>query len=1207
MLSRLRRARPTLGFLTAWITDGYASSAWSGVMDVAREQNVNVVHFVGARLRTPLASEAPAGVIFDLPNPANVDGLIICAEMLYHFVDPAELNRFVSRYRPLPMTSIGFLQDIPSVIPDIQEGVQAMMQHLVTVHGYRRLVFLRGPAGEETAEAGLSGYRQALGKHHIPYREDLVTPAAEHWGKEASRVTMSALFDERGLRPGRDFDAVVGLGDNETLGAIETLHERGYDVPTDVGVTGLNNIESARFMPPSLTTVDRQISEVARRATSMLLDSMAGREVPRRVVVQPTVVVRRSCGCMPETVLAAASPAAPAPATVNSAAPRSAQEAMALAVGRAGRPSTVGLVPNLPLDWSQRLVASFFAALDGGEDGRFVAYLEALLELVMVADEDPSAWHGVLSELRRQARPALAGTRLQKAEDLWQQARALIGDFAERRQGLQKLESGEQVAALSHITQSLISTFDATSLMDTLAGELPRLGIRSGYLALYEDPAAPMRRARLILAYDSGGRTPLDAAGRTYATAELVRLAMDKERRLDMVVLPLYFREEQQGLLMLEMGPRDGSVYDSLKVQIASALRGAALVRRNAELYDDAVHARRVAEEADQLKSRFLATVSHELRTPLSLIVGTIDMLLQGDAGGKERVPEPLREDLDRVHRSAQHLARLISDVLDLASSQAGQLRLTCQPLDLARLLRQVAVIGEPLVREKGLHWHAEIPDRLPHVWADPTRLQQVVLNLITNAVKFTEQGEVRLEAAADGDAVVVSISDSGVGIPVAEQAAIFDEFQQSERTAGRGYGGMGLGLAICRRLIEMHGGRIGARSSGLEGSGSTFYFTLPAIDQTDQTAPDDREAEQRQEVVLLLTEVTEGCDALRCHLESRGFLVEVLSVAERPDWLANIIAAPPGAVVLDFEPAAERGWEVMQLIKQSPSLQDMPVLFYALSDQEDKGSLLELDYLTKPVAGADLVRALARQGVDGSAGERGRTVLIVDDETCILDMHTRIIQARLPGCQILKASNGRAALELMANEVIDLVLLDLMMPEVDGFEVLEAMQTRETMRGIPVIVVTAQILTETDMIRLQRGVAAVLAKGLFTSAEVLTEIEGALARSKRLGSEAQRVARRVMAYIHEHYAEDITREDLARFVALSERHLNRCFHQETGLGPMEYLNRYRVKQARVLLETSAATITDVALAVGFSESSYFGRVFRAETGLTPAAYRRSR
>ena len=175
------------------------------------------------------------------------------------------------------------------------------------------------------------------------------------------------------------------------------------------------------------------------------------------------------------------------------------------------------------------------------------------------------------------------------------------------------------------------------------------------------------------------------------------------------------------------------------------------------------------------------------------------------------------------------------------------------------------------------------------------------------------------------------------------------------------------------------------------------------------------------------------------------------------------------------------------------------------------------------------MLRALARRGISAREGGTGPTILVVDDDTCILDMHTRIIQAQLPGCRISKAGNGRAALERLAQEPVDLMVLDLMMPELDGFAVLEAMQSRETTRSIPVIVVTAQILTQADMNRLQQGVVAVLSKGLFTTAEVLSEVESALARSKRLGNERQRVARRAMAYIHEHYAEPLTREDIAR------------------------------------------------------------------------------
>jgi YesN/AraC family two-component response regulator len=222
-----------------------------------------------------------------------------------------------------------------------------------------------------------------------------------------------------------------------------------------------------------------------------------------------------------------------------------------------------------------------------------------------------------------------------------------------------------------------------------------------------------------------------------------------------------------------------------------------------------------------------------------------------------------------------------------------------------------------------------------------------------------------------------------------------------------------------------------------------------------------------------------------------------------------------------------------------------------------------------------------------------------------MLELHARLLEQLAPKCRILKARNGQEALELMARQRPDLVLLDLMMPVLGGFGVLEAMRERESTRDIPVIVLTAQPLTSQDMARLQQGVAAVLSKGLFTGVEVLAQVTDALSRNKRLGSEAQRVVRQAMAYIHERYAEPFSREELALAVGLNDRYLTRCFHEETGLTPVTYLNRYRIQQARALLERGEMNITEVALATGFSDPSYFARVFQAEVGVAPRAYQR--
>ena len=476
-----------------------------------------------------------------------------------------------------------------------------------------------------------------------------------------------------------------------------------------------------------------------------------------------------------------------------------------------------------------------------------------------------------------------------------------------------------------------------------------------------------------------------------------------------------------------------------------------------------------------------------------------------------------------------------------------------------------------------------------------------MILNLVSNAVKFTEQGSVSLWVEIGKKEAVIAVSDTGLGIPSAEQETIFNEFKQSERTTRRGYGGMGLGLAISRRLVELHGGQIGVLSTGSDGAGSTFYFTLPIL---MTAAGDAREAGARAQTVVVLTEHAGEGIPLANYLLGRGFTVETVAIAEDQGWLDGLLAAPPGAVVLEQGPATERGWELIQRLKLDPATSSVPVLFYSLPADQKAGSVLNLDHLAKPLGGAELAQALRRQGVETSRGKR-KTILIVDDDPAILALHARVVQAQIPTCRVLRASNGAEALAVMTHTRPDLVLLDLMMPVMDGFAVLQAMREEERTGTIPVIVLTAQLLRQEEMARLQQGVAAVLSKELFTPAEVLAQVEAALARTKRLGSEPQRLVRLAMAYIHEHYTEPISREDLARHFCVNERYLTRCFHQETGVTPIAYLIRYRILQAKILLEAGQLSVTDVGLATGFSDGGYFGRVFQKEVGITPGAYRR--
>lgn len=1204
--------RPTIGFLTSSLRDPYATFTWTDVMEAAKERDFNVLNIVGSRLRSSTELEQPERVIFDLVDPALLDGLVVFSEMLYHFVSVTELKEFLRRFEPLPMTSIGLVDGIPSVMLDKELGMKEMVDHLVEVHGYRRLAYLSGPAGEQTAEALYRGYLKGLAQHGIAFDPDLVSPNHPVWGDPIGGFGVGVLLDERGLRPGLDFDCIVACGDREALTAVEALQLRGIRVPYDVAITGFNNLEHAHLAHLSLTTGDRRVGEVARRATEMLLDILEGKPVPASELLSPELVVRWSCGCIPDTVRQAASitddlgarPAKPSesanPIEVQKL--NQARREVISSLKLAWSSALIEHIPGIGPDWAEQLVDSLFDDLFGGTAGEFLKALEEILRSVVSTGSRVTVWQDILSEMRRAVRPYLwEFTTYERAENLWQQARTLLGDFAEREQGFRRLHDVSRVRVFNSIIQRLMTTFDLGGIMDVLAEDLPRLGISSCYLSLYENPSEPLGWARLLLAYDEIGRIPLETGGTRFAAPSLIPPGLLRtERRLDLAAFPLHFHDHQLGFVVFEMGPTDGNIYEALRTQIGSAMMGASLATRNEELYREAVEARKTAEAADNMKSRFLSAVSHELRTPLSLIVGTIEMQLREEATGNFELPELYRRDLKNIRASAHHLNHLIGDVLDLASSQAGRLRLDREMLSLSTVLADVITLGEAMAREKGLAWHSDIPADLPMVWGDRTRLQQVTLNLISNAVKFTHKGTVTLWVEVGKEQLMVAVSDTGLGIPVDEQDNIFHEFHQSDRTIDQGFGGKGLGLAISRRLVELHGGQIGVQSSGTTGSGSTFYYTLPVM---KQAGADSVPSTDREGIVLILSERSSEENQLYKHLVSRGFAAELLDVNATSDWREAIIAAPPGAIVLDYDPESDRGWEIMRDLRDYLPAQEIPVIFYTLSEGRNQGAVLDLDYLAKPVSSSGLASALARQGLMAADSNGDRVILVVDDDRRMHDLYTRMLSGLVPGCQIARAMNGREALEMMAQKRPNLVLLDLVMPVLDGYAVLEAMQESQRTRDIPVIVLTAQVLTEHDMARLRMGVDAVLAKGLYSGDELMEQVEIVLRRNKRICGDTQWAMRQTMAFIHENYSKPISRTELAARVALSERYLTQCFRSETGLTPIKYLSRYRIRRACELLAAGDKNITEVAMAVGFTDPSYFARVFREETGITPRAY----
>jgi len=1201
-IRRYRHGRPTIGVLAGWhayegTLHSFLGQVFRGILAAARDRECNLLLACGVGpgevgvgrpawpVLSPETDFVPVG-------PWNSDGLIAVPPFTFGTeTQPAWGYRTIQDWidRGLPVVFAGSGKRGPAVVPDNESGIRQALAHLMA-HGHRRIAFIAGAEDDLHGDGGrrLRAYRSAAREWELELDPRLVA-----YGDHNLRGGQRAM--RRIIEAGARFTAVLASNDESAIGALNALRDAGLVVPQDVALIGFDDRLEARAQVPPLTTVHLPIFELGYQALTLLLEHIEGEARDVEFVPVPTrLVVRESCGCLPGV--------GPAPFPEGPWQQQAEQAGSGqLAPSRIAR-DMAGAVYNemqrLSLDevayLCQRLLEAFTLSLRQGDAMAFRLTTRQILQRVSSQGDDLHAWQTALSILRERTPALLAASPRalgqQQAEDMLHRARVAISQVARGQYTRHLIRQASVTDHMGRMTARFLAARDEAEIFEVLAECLPSVGIQRADVAFYEaegeDPVAwsvlPSPREGEPRRFPSRAFPP----DGLYPEDEPFRLAL----------LPLLLQEDAFGFVAFDAGNLEPCA--DIARQLAAALRGV-------RLYREAVEARRLAEEANRLKSRFLSMVSHELRTPLNLISGLSDMLLREGEQTQADHRVVRREDVERIYVSAQHLDGLIRDVLDLARSEVGQLRLVREPLDLAEVLNAAAIIGEQLARDKGLAWHADVPADLPRVWGDRTRLRQVVLNLINNAVKFTAQGEVALSARQEDDGVRVTVRDTGLGIPPDEQRMIFDEFRQSERTTARGYGGLGLGLAICKRLVEMHGGEIGVASSGEEGAGSAFTFTLPVLAGQPAAASAALSLAGAHRILLLAKDATGG-RLLEHHLAQQGFEVETHAVGEGTDRLAWLLAGPPEAVVLDLGLASERGWEILKILKENPATQEIPVLFYALAGDEDSGAVLEMDYLTKPVGTAELAEALVRQGLlDGGSEEARKRILVVDDEPGVLEMHARVVEAQSPHYRVFRARNGLEALELIRRERPDLVLLDLRMPEMDGFGVLEAMREEEMSRNIPVIVLTGQVLTEEDMRRLNQGVASVLEKGLFSVEETLEHVRAALAHKQKLGAEARRTVLKATAYLHAHYAEPISLSDLTDYVGLGERHLDRCFRQVMGITPITYLNRYRIKQAKALLEAGDRTVTEVAREVGFSDGSYFARVFRREVGLSPRTYQR--